>query len=78
MSAEIVNFPGISRLDTPVSRIIERASEVDLEEIVVVGCGKDGGFYFAASRADAGDVLWALERAKHKLMMITDKLENGE
>jgi hypothetical protein len=77
MSADVVYFPGPSRLDTPVGRVMEAAVEASLTEIVVIGFDEDGDFYFASSKADGGDVLWLLERAKHKLMTITDELEEG-
>jgi hypothetical protein len=77
-NSNVVPFPGVTSLDTPPERVLEVAAERELDEIVIIGCRKDGGFYFASSFADGGDVIWLLERAKHKLMQITDNLEDGQ
>lgn len=75
--AEIVSFPGITKLDVPVERILDKARTANLSEVVVIGTDSDGDFYFASSQAGGHDVLWLLERAKHKLMQISDELEGG-
>lgn len=75
--AEVVDFPGVSKLDIPPEKILAAANEETFDEVVVIGFTEDGDFYFASSRANGGDVLWVLERAKHKLMCITDELESG-
>lgn len=70
MSDKVLMFNGITRLDIPVDRIISNAKKAKLDEIVVLGFGKDGDFYFGASKADGGDILWLLELAKRRLMEI--------
>lgn len=45
-----------------------------LKEAIVLGFDTDGGEYFASSVADAGDVLYHLERARHRLMRQIDEM----
>lgn len=66
--SNVVEWRGVTRLDHPVERIIERAANADLSEVVVLGFDGDGDFFFASSKANGPDVLWLLEMAKIKLM----------
>lgn len=68
MSGDIVAFPGITTLDIPAERVLQRAIDEPITDVVVLGWDKDGDFYFASSKADGGDVLWLLEIAKGKLL----------
>ncbi len=70
MCADVVEFNGITRLDLPVDRIIARATEAGLTDVVILGFDKDGEFYSAASMADGGAMLWLLELARHRLIKI--------
>lgn len=74
MSAEIHEFRGITKLDLPVERLLNRALEADLTEVVILGFDKDGEEFFASSKSDGGAVLWHLHRAIHKLMTMPDDL----
>lgn len=60
----------VTRLPIPVERILRKASEEDLKEVIVVGFDQEGEFYFVSSEPDGGDVLWLLEMAKFKLLKI--------
>jgi len=68
MSAEIVPFPGPSRLNLPADRILSAAIDANLSEAIVIGRDKNGDEVFMSSVADGGDVLWLLERMKLRLM----------
>jgi len=68
MSDKIIPFTGVTFLDLPATRILEGACRVDLESVVVVGWTRAGELYFAASKADGGDVLWLLEKSKMMLL----------
>ncbi len=57
-----------TRLDIPVKRVLKGAKKAKLDAVVVLGWEPDGGFYFASSKADGGDVLWLLEQAKKALL----------
>jgi hypothetical protein len=73
MSANVVRFNGITKLELPVQTILDKAAEAGLTEIVVIGIDADGDEYFASSQAGGPDVLWHLERARHKLMKVVDE-----
>jgi hypothetical protein len=77
MNNNIVKFPGSTKLDLEPNQVLAAAAD-ELDVAIVVGLAKDGGFYFASSSADGADVLYWLERARHKLMMMVDALESGE
>lgn len=76
MSDNVVPFGGITRLDTDPQRVLEAALEAGMTGVVVIGFDANGGEYFASSYADGSDVVWHMERAKFKLMVITDELAN--
>ena len=67
---EVIEPNFVTYLDIPTERILRRAQEAGLSTAVVVGWAADGGFYFASSAADGGDVLWLLELAKKKLLEV--------
>ncbi len=56
-------------LDVPVENVIRGAIKANLSEIIVIGRDVNGEFYFAASKSDAANICWELERAKHELMI---------
>lgn len=69
----VVLFNGITKLDLPADRVLQQAIDTgELEGVVIIGRKKDGGEYFASSIADGGDVLWIMERFKHKLLFVMD------
>lgn len=73
MTAGIIRFNGITKLNISAERVLEAAAEAGLTGVVLVGYDEDGDEYFASSYADGGEVLWLLERAKHKLLTIVDE-----
>jgi len=72
MSADVVELGVKTRLDIPPERVLTKALEVGMTEVVICGFDADGNEYFASSQADGGDVLWHMERAKWRLMQVTD------
>lgn len=68
----VVDFPGITKLDLPPERIIQKAAEAGLTDVVILGYDKDGEEYFVSSVADGAEVLWLLERLKLQLLRIAD------
>lgn len=68
----VVELRVITSLPLDPNRVLRRALESGMTECVVIGYTKDGGEYFASSVGDGGDVLWHLERAKHKLLKMAD------
>ena len=64
----VVILPVITRLDKPVSRVIEEAESASLVRMLVIGEDEAGNFYFDSSCPDGPDVLWDLEMAKKLLL----------
>ena len=73
-----IKFPGLTRLDIPVERVLNGALDADLDNVVTIGFGKNGDFYFASSLADGGNVAWLLTRALHNLHQQADELVDAE
>lgn len=69
MTAQILDFNGITRLDLDPDRVLAKALG-SLKSVVVIGYDADGELYIATSYADGGDMLWALELAKKKLLEV--------
>ena len=69
---EVVELQTVTRLDLPPERVLQRAVDARLTEVVVIGLNPEGDFWFASSKADGGDVLWHLEIAKKRLLDIMD------
>lgn len=70
-------IPGhfITTHDSSPDRALEGAAEYGLTEVVVIGFDADGDFFFASSQADSAEVLYFLEKAKHKLFAMEDQIE---
>lgn len=65
MPAKIIEFPGFTKNDMPVEKILhDPVVQNELEGAVICGFKKNGEFFAASSYNDAGTVLWILERAK--------------
>ena len=75
---EVVDLPVVTKLDLSPDRVLAKATERGLESCVVVGYTKEGDEYFASTLADAGEVVWLLERSKHKLMKVVDDLAGDD
>lgn len=60
----------VTTLDLDPNRVLEAAVS-KLKSVVIVGYDNEGDEYFASSVSDGAEVLWLLERAKHKLLQIT-------
>lgn len=67
MTAKVIPFTGITRLDLDPDVILEGNKGL-LGGVVIMGWGKDGEEVFASSYADGGTVLWLLERCKTRLL----------
>ena len=65
-------LPVITSLDVDVERILQAAIDAKPKAVWVIGEDADGELYFASSRADGGDALWWMEKAKRALMEITE------
>lgn len=74
--SNVTRFPGITRLDLSPDVLLKEAMG-ELDSCIILGYKKDGSEFFASSVADGGDVVWHLERAKHKLMKVADDMGNS-
>ncbi len=68
MTDNVTEFPGISRLSTPVPKILASAAGAKLQDVVVVGWRENGEMYFASSQSNGAEVLWLLRQAEHELI----------
>ena len=64
----VTDFPGETRLRTPVPKILAIAAGAGLEDVIVVGWRESCEMYFASSQADGAQVLWLLRQAEHELI----------
>jgi hypothetical protein len=71
-NSNVVTLPVITTLPLDPNRVLRRALEAGMTEVVIIGYTKDGEEYFASSVGDGGSVVWHLERAKHKLIKMAD------
>jgi hypothetical protein len=65
-------FTGITPLDFDAD-VILNAAKGHLKSVVIIGETEDGDEFFSASVSGGPEILWMLERAKHKLMAIVDE-----
>lgn len=72
MTAQIIELETITTLDLPPERILRKAVEADLDQVIVIGYDKGGNEYFASSISNGPEVVWALERAKLRLLRTAD------
>jgi hypothetical protein len=68
MTDNICDFPGETRLKTPVPKILASAAGARLEDVVVIGWRETGEMYFASSQSNGAEVLWLLRQAEHELI----------
>lgn len=71
--SNVVQFTGITKADLPVKYILDRASDAELSECIVIGFDKDGREFFASSRADAANAMYHLQRALWALNRFIDE-----
>ena len=64
----ITDFPGETRLRTPVPKILAIAAGAGLQDCVVIGWRENGELYFASSEANGAEVMWLLRQAEHELI----------
>lgn len=72
MTAEILHFDGVTSLDISADRVLDVAKAAEMQSVIIIGYDADGEEYFASSISDGPEVLWALERAKMRLLRIID------
>ncbi len=73
MTAAIIPFTGITKLDMPADYVLEAAKQAKLSGVVIAGETEDGEEYFASSIASGPEALWLIERLKKKLLEVPDR-----
>ena len=68
----------ITSNDIDPVKLLRDAYKADLEDVVIVGMGKDGVEYFASSVSDAAGAMFYLQRGIHKLNHIMDDIAAGD
>lgn len=64
----VVEFPGITKLDIPAERILRKAIKEKVTEVVICGYDEDGEMFIASSIASGPEVMWLLEVGKMRLL----------
>lgn len=73
MTDNVILFPGTTQDDLEVARMLHAAIEANLDKVIILGWDQDGNEYMTSSTPDGGDVIWLLERCKHRLMVEVEK-----
>ena len=63
----VIKFNGTTTNDINPDEMLNATVGL-LDEIVIIGTGKDGRFYLASSIGDVFKVNWLIDRAKTELM----------
>ncbi len=69
---EIEDAPIKTTLDIPVERVLRKAAEKELSEVVVLGIDPDGELYLATSKGSRSAPLFLLEWAKKRIFQELD------
>lgn len=77
MSAEVINFTGVTTLCIDPQRILEAALKDGMTQVVICGFDTDGNDYFATSEPDAAVAGFHLDRAKWNLMRQVDRMQEA-
>jgi hypothetical protein len=70
MTAKIIPFTGITKLDLDPDVVLERLHGV-LEGFVITGFDKEGNLYYASTYGDGGTALWLLAKCQKALLEVT-------
>lgn len=68
----VVQFPGDTTVNIEPNAVLDAAMVANLSEVVVVGMGDDGSFYFASSEGNGANTLWLLAQAQRILLEMGD------
>lgn len=65
--SNVIRLPCVTSLDLQPDVVLESAVS-KLKTVVIMGYDHDGEEYFASSVADGGEMMWLMERVKHRLL----------
>lgn len=72
MSADIIDYPGVTTLPLEPTKVLEAAIAHDLSAVLIVGRQDGGELYLSGSHSDIGEMLILLERAKVRFMAMAE------
>lgn len=64
----VVTLKTITTLPLRSETVLQAAIDNEIQDVIVIGRGQDGNGYYASANADAGDMLWLMERFKLMLL----------
>ena len=68
-----INFVNHGRQgDIPVDEVLDCAKKYELDTVIVVGRNKDGKLFVAGSTDDASILVYDLEVAKNRIIIMSD------
>lgn len=70
--AEVVRFPGITRIPDDPSVALEKAKYWGMSRVVIVGWDADGALIFGGSHSELAETMLLLELAKKRLLETVD------
>lgn len=73
MSADIVDFPGVTILPLEPDKVLEAACHQGLKAVLIIGRGEEGQLYLAGSHSDVGEMLILVERAKSRFVAMAEE-----
>lgn len=65
---DVVELGCITALPLSDEKVLQKAIDHGVEDVVILGYHPNGSFYFSSAQPDGGDVLWLLEMAKKRLL----------
>lgn len=69
---DIVELDVMTHGDIPSEKLLQKAIEGGVTNVVIIGYDPGGKLWFASSDSSCGDVLWLLEAAKRTLFENAD------
>lgn len=72
MSADIIDYPGVTILPLEPAKVLEAAIAHDLSAVLIVGRQDSGDLYLSGSHSDIGEMLILIERAKVRFVSMAE------
>lgn len=68
MSAKIIQFPGVTKVEISVDDLLEKAKLWGMKKVVVIGLDDDGDLCFGGSFSDVPLINFILDKAKFSML----------
>jgi len=73
---DVVDFNGVTTLDTPVETVLMNALDADLNEVVIIAVDSEGDLRIASHTSNTSEVLFLMEMAKHEFLNMVRPSDN--